>query len=131
MLENDWGIYAIGGIALVLVFQAIYQFYRGYRGKFMDKIDDHPDSRKEYEAVKKSGTFGYMARAVVFAILAFFLVKVITSHSAQAYKGTEGVWEFLLGLSYGPYLMGAVALGLLGYGIFCILVAKNSNMMRA
>ncbi len=130
MLEKDWGVWVIGAIALIVAGQAVWQFYRGYSGKYMKKIDSTPANRHEYELVRKSGKFGYMARGVVFGILSFFLVKVILDHNANAYKGTEGAFQYLLSLDYGSILMGAVALGLLGYGIFCILVARHSNLTR-
>lgn len=127
LLEKDWGKWVIGLIALIVAIQAVWQFYRGYSGKYMKKIDGNPSDNREYQLVRKSGKFGYMARGVVFGIFSFFLVKVILDHNANAYKGTEGAFQYLLSLNYGPILMGVVALGLLGYGIFCLLVARHAN----
>ena len=93
-------------------------------------MDQAPDKREEYEVIKKSGRFGYTARGLVFGILAFFLAKVILLHNANVYQGTEGALQFLLSFSYGSYLLGATALGLVGYGIFNILVARNANLTR-
>ena len=128
LLDTEWGLWAVAVIGIALVIMALRQFYRGYRGKYMKKIDDHPGDQREYQLVKKSGKIGYLARGVVFGILAFFVFQVMAAHNADEFKGTEGALRFLLEQPYGPILMGAVAMGLLGYGIFCFMVAWHSNM---
>lgn len=130
MLEKDWGPWVIGAIALIVLIMAIYQVYEGVSEKYMDKIDNHPGAKKKYQTVKNLGKVGYIARGVVFGILAFFLYKVVSAHSADQYKGTEGAFQWMLKQDYGTWLMGAVALGLLAYGIFTMAVARYSNMTR-
>ncbi len=128
LLATDWGEWVIGAIALLVAGQAIFQFYIGYKGKFMKKIDDHPGSA--YNWVKYIGRIGYYSRFVVFGILSYLLVRVILDNNADAYDGTKGVFYHLLSYDYGNVLMGAVALGLLGYGIFSILIARYSNLTK-
>lgn len=130
LLAQDWGKILIWVIAAVVAGQALRQFYLAYRASFMKKIDNYPDIKHEYDFIRKSGRFGYGARGVVFGILAFFLVQVIIQHNADIYDGTEGALQFLLGFSYGPFLLGAVALGLVGYGIFNIMVARHADLTR-
>lgn len=130
VLDKSWGAWVVGAIALVVLGSAIYQFYRGYSGKFMKKLDEHPNQRKTYLAIKRTGQFGYCARGVVFGILAFFLFKVMADHNADQYKGTQGVFQYLLSLDFGALLMGAVAVGLVAYGVFIILVGRYSQLTK-
>lgn len=130
LLSHDWGMILIWIIAIVVAGQAIQQFYLAYSAKFMKKIDNYPTVKNEYDFIKKSGRFGYTARGIVFGILAFFIVQVILQHSANEYKGTEGALQYLLTFNYGTLLLAAVALGLVGYGIFNIMVARNANLTR-
>lgn len=130
LLDKDWGPWVIGAIALIVAGQALFQFWQGYSAKFLKKIDDQPEDNRTYNLIKYSGRFGYYARGVVFGIISFFLFKVISAHSAEAYSGTEGVFQYLLGLSFGKVLMGIVALGLVGYGVFNIMVARHSELTR-
>jgi hypothetical protein len=128
LLEKEWGIWVIWIIGIGMALSAIWQFYLGISGKFMKQIDKNPDTKNEYKMVLQSGRVGYIARGVVFGVISFFLIKVVLAHNANALKGTEGALQYLLSLPYGSFLMGAVALGMLGFGIFCFMIARHSDI---
>lgn len=130
LLDKSWGPWVIGAIALLVAGQAIFQFHRGYSGKFMEKLDDHPNEEQSYQLIKHAGLFGYYARGVVFGILSFFLFKVMIDHNADAYNGTKGVFQYLLSMNFGAVLMAVVAIGLAGYGVFNIMVGRYSNLTK-
>lgn len=128
LLSEEFGATLIGLVALIVAAQAVMQFRLAYSAKFMKKIDQYPDLKHEYEFIRKSGRYGYIARGVVFGIIAFFLIKVIMLHNAEVYKGTEGALQYLLSFSYGSLLLGATATGLIGYGIFNMMVARHAKL---
>lgn len=130
LLNQDWGKILLWMLALLIAGQAVQQFYISYKASFMKKIDNYPQVKHEYNLIRKVGRFGYIARGVVFGILSFFVVRVILSHNANAYKGTQGALEYLLSFSYGTFLLAIVALGLGGYGLFHIMVARHANLTR-
>lgn len=128
LLSKDWGSAVIWLLALVIAGQAFWQFKLAYSAKFMKKIDNYPDIKHEYDVIRKSGRLGYSARGVVFGIISFFLIKVALQHNANIYRGTEGALQYLLSLSYGSFLLGAIAVGLIGYGIFNLMVARHADL---
>ena len=130
ILSQSWGTLLIWLLAIIVAAQAIWQFRLAYSARFMKKIDQFPDLKHEYEFIRKAGRFGYAARGVVFGIISFFLVKVVLLHNAQVYKGTEGALQYLLSFSYGNLLLGATAAGLLGYGIFNMMIARHTKLTR-
>lgn len=130
ILSMDWGKAMLWIIAAIIAGQAIQQFYISYSASFMKKIDNYPSIKNEYDFIRKAGRYGYFARGIVFGILAFFIVQVILQHNANAYKGTEGALQYLLSFTYGQILLGAVAFGLAGYGVFHIMVARHANLTR-
>ncbi|MFZ0489669.1 MAG: DUF1206 domain-containing protein [Salegentibacter sp.] len=127
LLSHSWGPALIWIAAIIVAGQALRQFYLAYTAQFMKKIDNYPNIKHEYDLIRNAGRIGYSARGVVFGVLSFFLVKVILQHNANAYKGTEGALQYLLSYSYGSFLLAAVALGLIGYGIFNMMVARHAN----
>lgn len=129
-MSQDWGKALLWIIAAIVAAQALQQFYLAYTANFMKKIDNYPSIKYEYDIIRKSGRFGYVARGVVFGILSFFLVQVILQHNANVYEGTEGALQYLLTFDYGNFLLGTVALGLTGYGIFNIMVARHADLTK-
>ncbi len=130
LLSHDWGKALIWALGILIAGQAIQQFFIAYKGKFMRKIDNYPSVKHEYDFIRRAGRLGYIARGMVFGVIAFFIIKVILNHNANEYKGTEGALEYFLSFSYGNLLLGAVALGLTAYGIFHIMVARHANLTR-
>lgn len=130
LLSHDWGKALIWALGILIAGQAIQQFFIAYKGKFMRKIDNYPSVKHEYDFIKKAGRMGYIARGMVFSVLAFFILKVILNHNANEYKGTEGALAYFLSFSYGNLLLGAVAFGLTTYGVFHIMVARHANLTR-
>ena len=130
LLSHDWGKALIWALGILIAGQAIQQFYIAYKASFMKKIDNYPSVKHEYDFIKRAGRLGYIARGMVFGVLAFFIIKVILNLNANEYKGTEGALAYFLSFSYGNLLLGAVALGLTAYGIFHIMVARHANLTR-
>ncbi|MGB7842461.1 MAG: DUF1206 domain-containing protein [Salinimicrobium sp.] len=130
LLTHDWGKVLIWALAAIIAIQAIWQFRLAYTAHFMKKIDQAPDIEHEYEFIRKAGRFGYSARGLVFGIISFFLVQVILEHNARVYKGTEGALQYLLSFSYGSLLLALTAIGLAGYGVFNIMVARHADYTR-
>ena len=128
ILSHSYGTTLIWILALIVAIQAFMQFRLAYTTHFMKKIDKYPNLKHEYEFIRKSGRIGYAARGVVFGIISFYLVKVILLHNSEVYKGTEGALQYLLSFSYGSYLLGITAAGLMGYGIFNMMVARHAKL---
>lgn len=130
LLSHDWGKVFIWALAILIGGQAIQQFFIAYKGRFMRKIDNYPSVKYEYDFIRKAGILGYISRGLVFAVISFFLIKVIIKHNANEYKGTEGALAYFLSFGYGNLLLGGVALGLTAYGIFHIMVARHANYTK-
>ena len=118
------GRWLVGLAGIVLAGVAIYQLVRGIRRKFLD------DSKTEQMAptVKRwftiLGTIGHVARAVVFGIVAVFLLKAAYDYKANETIGLDGALGKLYHASGGPVLLGVVAAGLIAFGCFALVEAR-------
>jgi len=66
--------------------------------------------------------FGLAARGAVFLLIGFFLGRAAARHDPQQ---AAGVRESLLALAgFGRWALGAVALGLIAYGVYQLVEAR-------
>lgn len=113
---------AIAGAVLIGV--GIYQGYKGLARKFLEETktaEMEPRVRKSYTTL---GVFGYVARAVVFALIGYGLVKAAIDYDPQKAVGLDGALHELADSSYGPVVLWVVAVGLAGFAVYSIADAR-------
>jgi hypothetical protein len=118
------GRWLVGAAGLVLAGVAIYQFIRGVKHKFLDdsKTDEMPRVVKTWFTIL--GTIGHVARAIVFGMVAVFLVKAAYDYKANEAIGLDGALAKLYNGAYGSWLLGAVAAGLIVFACFSLVEAR-------
>jgi len=127
VLSQDWGDIAMYILAAILVGVGIYQFYKGYSGKFMEKFNNY-GTVESTDLLKKSGKYGLIARGFSFFIFAWFVAVAAYENNSDAVRGIGGMFDFLRGFSWGNILMGLMALGFVLYGIFQYFLARYSSL---
>ncbi len=70
------------------------------------------------------GMTGHLARAVIFALIAYFAIKAAIDFDPDKAVGLDGALATLAQAAYGPVLLGAVALGLLAFAAYSIVDAR-------
>jgi hypothetical protein len=113
---------AIAGAVLLGV--AAYQAYKGLATKFLDDAktsEMSPEVRKGYTGL---GVFGHVARAVVFALVGYGLIKAAIDYDPHKAIGLDGALRKLADASYGPALLGFVAAGLVGFAAYSMADAR-------
>lgn len=113
---------AIAGAVLIGV--AAYQAYKGLGKKFLEdaKTGEMSESvRRGYTAL---GVFGHVARAVIFGLIGYGLIKAAVDYNPKEAIGLDGALRQLADSSYGPALLGLVAAGLAGFAIYSMADAR-------
>jgi hypothetical protein len=118
------GRWLVGIAGLVLAGVACYQLIRGLRKKFLDDSKTEQMSRPVYKAFTVFGTIGHVARAVVFGLIAVFLIKAAYDYKANEAIGLDGALGKLYNGAYGAWLLGAVAAGLIVFSCFSLVEAR-------
>jgi len=101
---------------------AVWNWYRGITRKFMK------DMRTSKTWVCWLGVVGHVARGLVWAIVAWFLIKAAWQYDAQEAVGLDGALAKLVRRDYGELLLAVVAAGLAAYGLFCFAQAKYRDV---
>jgi hypothetical protein len=69
------------------------------------------------------GRLGFVARAVVFAVIGFFLLFAAIDANSREAKGMTGALRVIQQQPYGPALLGATAAGFLAFGMYGVVLA--------
>lgn len=122
----DWpaGPVLVAVAGAILIGVAAYQAYKGLAKKFLEdaKTGEMSEAvRKGYTAL---GVFGHVARAVVFALIGYGLIKAAVDYNPKEAIGLDGALRELANASYGPALLGLVAVGLAGFALYSIVDAR-------
>jgi hypothetical protein len=112
----------IAGIVLIGV--AGYQLYKGLARKFCEDAKTAEMSGRVRKAYAVLGVAGHCARAVVFALIGYGLIKAAVDYDSKKAIGLDGALRKLAHASYGPVLLGIVALGLVMFAAYSIADAR-------
>lgn len=118
------GTWLVGTAGLVLVGAGLWNLYRGLTRKFEDKWRTSGLSPAVRRWGSRAGLAGHVARFVVFGLIGGFLVKAAVDYNPKDAIGLDGALQKLAHASYGSWLLGITAVGLVAYGIFCFVEAK-------
>jgi hypothetical protein len=118
------GRWLVGVAGLVLAGVAVYQLVRGVRQTFLDDSKSEEIPRVVLPWFTAFGTVGHLARAVVFGLVAVFLVKAAYNYKANEAIGLDGALAKLYNGAYGSWLLGALALGLIVFSCFSLVEAR-------
>jgi hypothetical protein len=122
----DWpaGRWLVALTGLCLVAAGLYNGYRAVTQNFEERWRTERMSEAERRWGARIGTVGLLARLVVFGLIGGFLVKAAVEHDARDAVGLDGALRTVADQPYGRWLLGLVALGLLAYGLYCLVEAR-------
>jgi Domain of Unknown Function (DUF1206) len=115
-------IVAIAGLVLVGV--GLYQGYDGVRQKFLEKSKTEQMSEKTKTVFTAVGTAGHLARMVVFALIGYFLMKAAIDFDPDKAVSVDGALAALARPSYGPVLLGIVAVSVVAFAAYSVADAR-------
>ena len=111
------------GVAITGIFYAV----RGFK-KSCEKHINRPPSPNARKAVTGLGITGYAAKGVALFVTGLLVViAAVTAHPEQS-TGLDGGLRALREQPFGIYVLGAVGLGLICYGIYMVVRAKLARM---
>lgn len=129
LMTVPFGRVLVGLIGVGVIVAGLFQLYRAFSAKFRDELKLHQMSATEQQWAIRSGRFGFAARGVVFALIGSFLIGAARRANAGEARGLGGALQTLAEQPYGPWLLGAVAFGLIAYALYCLIEARYRRMI--
>jgi hypothetical protein len=116
----DWpgGRWLVGALGLGVFGWGLGSAYRGLSKKFKDDLRTEQMSPGVERWATRAGVAGYLARAVVFVLVGVFMIRAAVQYDPQEAVGVDGALQKLSDQTFGPLLLGAVAAGLVAFGLF-------------
>lgn len=118
------GQWLVGAAGVALIGVGLYQGYKGLSRGFLEDSKTDEMSERTQRWFTALGVFGHVSRMVVFALIGWFLLRAAITFDPDEAIGLDGALEKLAGESYGPVLLGIVAVGLVGFGAYSIADAR-------
>src|SRR6478672_11429749 len=122
------GTWLVGIAGVVLIGVGLFQGYRGISKDFLKDSKTEEMSPRVRKWIEWIGTFGHLARMVVFGLVGVFLIKAAIDYNPSQAVGLDGALAKLANASYGPFLLGIVAAGLIAFGIYSLSDARYRRL---
>ncbi|GAB3531434.1 DUF1206 domain-containing protein [Pontibacter brevis] len=130
LLQQPFGQWLAGIVAVGIMLAGLYQIYQGFSKKYRKKIKSSGLKSDVEDTMIRAGMAGFIARGIVWLVIGYMFLQAALHSNASEAGGNSRAFAFLEEASYGSYLLGAVALGLICYGVFMFMRAKYLPVYR-
>jgi Domain of Unknown Function (DUF1206) len=114
----------VAAAAAFLVVVGVVTAYWAVSGRFKESLATREMSSQTERIVTATGVVGLCSLAGVLGIVAWFLFKTAIQFKPSAAVGIGGALAHLARASYGSWLLGIVASGLIVFAVFDLLQAR-------
>ncbi len=122
------GSVIVGVAGAVLIAISAVQIYEACRGRFAQDSKLRDMGSLERPAFMVLGHVGLVARALVFVVVGYFLVKTAIDFDPREAVGLDGALTRVYREPFGPGLLGVVAGGLLVFAAYSLLEARYRRL---
>lgn len=124
LLQQSFGQWLVGLLAAGTILLGAYQIYRAVSGKYRKKIEESKLRSEGKTTLIRAGLVGYIARGLVWLLIGYLFLRAALHANAKEAGGTGKAFQLLEHATFGSLLLGAVALGLICYGVFMFVRAR-------
>ena len=129
LMTKPFGRWLVALAGLAVIVSGLYQIHNGWTEKFRKHFKTQEMNADEQRLAVNTGKMGLIARGIVFLMSGWFLVQAALRFDPSQARGLGGALETLAAQPYGPWLLGLVALGLLAFGAYSILLARYRRIV--
>lgn len=130
---SAWALEHPGGVVLLIIVGVLFllmagaQAVKAYKARFDELGGDVPAPAY----VRWIGRCGYAARAVIFALIGWFVITAALNQDADRAGGLGEALKQLRAQEQGALVMSIVAFGLLLFGVFSLIEARYRRIRVA
>lgn len=129
LMTKPFGRWLVAIAGLCVIGSGLNQIWQGWTEKFRKKLQLQQMDAKEQQIALRTGKVGLIARGVVFLMSGWFLIQAALRFDPNESQGLGGALEALARQPSGAWLLGLVALGLIAFGAYSILLARYRRIV--
>jgi hypothetical protein len=123
-MSHEGGRWIVLLVGLVVVGAGLAILVSGVRKTFLKQLSLGQMSTGARQAVEVLGVVGTSARGIIFAVVGAFLTVAAITFDAQKAQGLDGALHKVATTPLGPWLLVAMALGLVTFGVYSFCEAR-------
>ncbi|MFF2246362.1 DUF1206 domain-containing protein [Arthrobacter sp. NPDC058130] len=126
LMKSPGGVALLVVIGVAIAVTGIIYAIRGFRKSFLKYL--RVPSQQTRTVVTAVGVVGYVAKGFALLLVGLLvIIATVTAHPEES-TGLDGSLKALREQPFGVYLLAAVGVGLICYGIFMVVRAKLAKM---
>lgn len=126
LMSSPAGVVALAIIGAAVVGVGAYFVRKGVTQKFVEDISLPREPMRK--AVLGLGISGYVAKGIAIAIAGILVIVAAVTHDPSKSTGLDGALTSLVALPFGVALLVVIAIGLIGYGLYCFVRARFARL---
>jgi len=123
-MDNTGGRWLVGLAGLIVVGIGVGLIAYGLTKKFEKHLNTGQMDGNVRRTVRRLGVAGYSAKGTAYGIAGALIVAAAVTYDPEKARGLDAAIKTIAAESYGPWLLGLIALGVAAYGIYCFFQAK-------
>lgn len=124
LMKAPFGIVLLVAIGAGIMITGIVFAVRGFMRTFeKDLALSYKEPARKFQS--GVGVVGYVAKGIALLLVGLLVVIAAVRVQPEQSTGLDGSLRALREQPYGPYLLAAVAVGLIAYGLFLMVKAKT------
>lgn len=116
------------GAGVIIIGVGVAAVVKGVKKSFIDEIDSSSMSPGVRISVTRLGQVGYIGKGVALGVVGGLLSYATLTFDRQKAPGLDGAMQTILAQPIGKFLLSAVALGFVTFGLFAMLQSRYRSM---
>lgn len=134
LLESSWGRWLLGLVGVVtiavgLVFVVKKGIMRSFTEDLRGVSEDASANDGIDHAIYVGGVVGWIGRGIVTALVGFFILRSAINFDPDEARGFDKALREAVTSSVGSLLVWISAIGLIAYGVFCLLSHRRRTLV--
>lgn len=118
------GRWLVGLVGLAIIGVGLYQLYEAWSETYRERLIYGRMSATERRWIDPLSNIGLVAHGIVLGLTGVFLIQAAQRFDPGQAQGLGGALDEITRQPFGPWLLGAVAIGLVAYGVFKLAQAR-------